>query len=63
MVTFDYPGDEQWLWHRQPPSPSRPSCLMRDGRRSNGCGPAAGNGQYGLYGLDGASVRVTLPRR
>ena len=30
------------------PSPSRPPCLMRDGKRSNGCGPAAGNGQDGL---------------
>ena len=30
------------------PSPSRPSCLRRDGKRSNGCGPAAGNGQDGL---------------
>ena len=30
------------------PSPSRPPCLRRDGKRSNGCGPAAGNGQDGL---------------
>ena len=59
------------------PSPSRPPCLRRDGRRSNGCGPAAGNGQDGLPldaptpsgdrqapGVRGAGyVRTVRPRR